>query len=110
MHQSNDGQVYVGEKRHFYFQKNKDAIAILSSAWNQAIVLKPQNIVSGFKASELWTPSLVEMNKRWTLFHDGGVDAKKMILSLEFAHAKRSKRKSCPYPLPLIVNQRGGRH
>ena len=59
------------------FQK-KDAIAISSSAWNEAIVSKPQNIVSGFKASGLWPPSLVEMKKRWTLSHDGGVDAKKL--------------------------------
>ena len=66
---------YILEKSITSFQK-KDAMAISSSTWNEAVISKPQNIISGFKASGLWPPSLVEMKKRWTLFHDGGVDAK----------------------------------
>ena len=46
--------------------------------WNETIVHKPQNIVSGFKDSGLWLPSLVKMKKHWTLFHDGGVKTKRI--------------------------------
>ena len=60
---------YMLEKSITSFQK-KDAIAISSSAWNEAVISKPQNIISGFKASGLWPPSLVEMKKRWTLYEN----------------------------------------
>ena len=56
----------------------KEAIYISSKAWKEAIVEKPRNIVSGFKTSGLFPPSLPSMQKRLKLFEDGGVDDKRI--------------------------------
>jgi len=56
----------------------KDAIEISSAAWTEGIINKAENIVSGFKASGIWPPSFVMMQKHWRLYHNGGVNSQKV--------------------------------
>ena len=53
----------------------RDSISISSEAWKVGVIDKKANIISGFKASGIWPLSFTEMQKRWRLYHDGGIDS-----------------------------------
>jgi hypothetical protein len=56
----------------------KEAIQIASRSWMEGVVEKKSNIVAGFKAGGIWPISFPTMQSRWNLFHDGGIDSKKI--------------------------------
>ena len=55
----------------------KESIQIASEAWVKGVVNKKENIIAGFDAAGLWPISFPKMQKRWRLYHDGGVDSTK---------------------------------
>ena len=56
----------------------------------------------------MWLPSLVEMKKRWTLFHDGGVDAKIVDVEpwIRTREEVRTKILSLPPPIDRTPKRR----
>ena len=56
----------------------KDSINIASQAWKLGVVDKPANIKSGFRSSGIWPASFASMQKRWRLYHNGGINSNKM--------------------------------
>jgi len=59
----------------------KQALQIASIAWTSGIIEKPTNIINGFEASGIYPPSFPLMQKRWRLYHDGGVDSSKSSIA-----------------------------
>ena len=46
--------------------------------WLLGLLKKANNIISGFKASGIWPLRFMEMQNRWRLYHDGGIDSSAM--------------------------------
>jgi hypothetical protein len=67
---------FMIEKACTSFSK-KDAVEISSVAWNDGIIDKKHNIIAGFKSSGIWPLNFSQMQRRWRLYHDGGVNSKK---------------------------------
>ena len=52
----------------------KDAIVIAFIGSEKGIINKPETIDAGFKAGGLWPVSFPQMQSRWCLFYNGGVN------------------------------------
>ncbi|KAG3113295.1 hypothetical protein PI124_g5066 [Phytophthora idaei] len=50
----------------------KDAIATTCSAYQTAIIDRPDNAVNGFKATGLFPPTLANMTRHLTVYSNGG--------------------------------------
>ena len=81
----------------------KNAIEISSDAWHERICSKKGNIISGFRTSGIWLPSIPAMKVHWRLYQDGGVSSKdnKAEPWLQFHETVQSK----VLQLPPIPNQ-----
>nr|CCA23996.1 PREDICTED: similar to ENSANGP00000028549 putative [Albugo laibachii Nc14] len=51
----------------------KQAISLASSAWQNGVLAKPDNVISGFVSTGLWPISAPKMRARRELYADGGV-------------------------------------
>ena len=60
--------------------QKKYYIVITLSYWNKEIVQNPQIIISGFKASRLWPPPLVDMKKCCNLYQKGGIISREILV------------------------------
>jgi hypothetical protein len=50
----------------------KDAIPITCSAYQSAIIDRPDNAISGFRCTGLFPPSFVKMAQRYSVYSNGG--------------------------------------
>ena len=51
----------------------KQAISLASSAWQNGVLAKPDNVISGFASTGPWPLSTPKMRARRELYADGGV-------------------------------------
>ena len=58
-----------------------DAIAIASIGFEKGIINKPELFFAGFKAGGIWPVSFPQMQSRWRLFHNGGVDSTELSMA-----------------------------
>ena len=86
----------------------KDSIDITPRSWNSIIVGKSRNIAAGFEASGLWPPSFPKMQRRWKLYHDGGVDSSKTVIApwIQTREVVRTRILQLPAPIDRTPKRR----
>ena len=79
----------------------RDSMSMSSEAWKDGITNKKVNVMSGFKASGIWPLSFAEMQKRWRLCHDGGIDSTNAKIQpwIKTREVMRSEVLSLPAPI-----------
>jgi hypothetical protein len=78
----------------------KDSITLASSSWQHAVVNRQSNVISGFRTCGIWPLSFPSMQRRWLLYHNGGMDSKVQVEPwLEIRECVRKDLLSLPAPV-----------